>query len=170
MLRNLILIASIIFTGTQVFADETISVALGTFVNGKAYQSKKPLERFSFLGADLDAIHEKSACRTITLKSNPKTGYLEWEKSISHYGPETWYKPSQVDYTIQIVKDPATPDAPYNIRTSINAGGVVTTSSTWKQSQFFVTTSGSSFTADLFGERNYDKLEVTPIIIVRSCN
>jgi hypothetical protein len=58
----------------------------------------------------------------------------------------------------------------YNIRTSINAGGVVTTSSTWKESQFFVTTSGSSFTAELFGERNYDKLEVTPIIIVKSCN
>jgi hypothetical protein len=138
-------------------------------VNGIAYQSKKPLERFSFLGADLDAIHEKSACHTITLRSNPKTGYLEWERSISDYGPETWYKPSHVDYTIQIIKDPAM-TVPYNIRTSINAGGVVTTSSTWKESQFFEMTSGSSFTADLFGERNYDKLEVTPIIIVKSCN
>jgi hypothetical protein len=168
-MRSLLFSVSLILIGTQAFANETMSIALSTFVHGKAYQSKRPLERFSFLGADLDGIHEKSACQTITLTTNPKTGYLEWEKTVSDYGPETWYKPSRVDYTIQIVKDQAM-SFPYNIRTTINAGGVVTKSSTWKESQFFATTSGSSFTAELFGERNYDKLEVTPIIIVKSCN
>lgn len=147
-------------------AKETLSVATQFYWSGLAYNSQNPAQKHSYLGLNMSRFVNEAKCQTVELTPNPQTGSLEWKSQEARRSDGSWFGPTDMSYELTIRKER---NGEYYLYSNIKFNGTSTLSGSTEKSTFVAMLTGATLPVALLGAGNDDKVELTPVLLVKTC-